>query len=153
MLDNRPKRYRNAVVPHIYIDGAAKAIEFYERAFGATELFRIAQANGRILHAEIEIADSVIMMGDPDDKLYGEPRSLGRCTAGLHLFLEDNRTLFRRAIDAGAEPIQAPTEMFYGANSASVRDPFGHVWVLLTWKEDLAPDQMERRGREALAHS
>jgi len=86
-----PDRYRNAIVPHIYVDGAADAIAFYERAFGASELFRIAYPNGRILHAEISIGGSVFMIGDPDDRLYGEPRALGRCTAGLHIFLDDMR--------------------------------------------------------------
>ena len=147
----RPARYRNAIVPHIYIDGAADGIAFYQRAFGAVELFRIAHSNGRILHAEIEICGSVIMLGDPDDVLYAEPRKVGRCTAGLHLFVEDNASLLRRAVAAGARQIQPPTDMFYGASAASVRDPFGHVWVLLSWKEDLEPAEMERRGKAALS--
>lgn len=104
---------------HIYVDGAADGIAFYKRAFGAEELFRIARPNGKLLHAELSICGSVIMIGDPDKKLYDEPRALGRCSAGLHLFLDDNKTLLRRAVDAGAEEIQPPTDMFYGANSAS----------------------------------
>ena len=88
------------------------------------------------------------MIGDPDDRLYGEPRKLGRCTAGLHIFTDENASLFRRAVKAEAEAIQPPTDMFYGASSASVRDPFGHVWFMLSWKQDLAPAEMERRGRE-----
>jgi PhnB protein len=146
----RPGRYWNAVVPHIYVDGASEGMAFYERAFGAVELFRIARPNGKILHAEISICGSVVMIGDPDDKLYAEPRTLGRCTAGLHVFTDDNESLLRRAVEAGAEEIQPPTDLFYGANSASVRDPFGHVWVLLTWKEDLEPAEMERRGNALL---
>jgi len=143
----RPERYRNAIVPHIYIDGAAAAIDFYKRAFGAVELFRIAHPDGKILHAEIEICGSTVMLGDPDHKLYGEPRQLGACTAGLHLFVADNAALLRRAVDAGGEEVQRPTDMFYGANCASVRDPFGHVWVLLVWNQDLDPAEMERRGK------
>jgi PhnB protein len=146
----RPERYRNAIVPHIYVVGAANGIAFYQRAFGAVELFRIAHPDGKILHAELSICGSVVMIGDPDDRLYAEPRAVGRCTAGLHIFTDDNATLLRRAVAAGAEEIQPPTAMFYGANSASVRDPFGHVWVLLTWKEDLDPAEMERRGNELL---
>jgi PhnB protein len=149
----KPERYRNAIVPHIYVSGASRGIAFYQRAFGAVELFRIARADGSIVHAEISIGGSVIMIGDPDGKLYDEPGRLGHCTAGLHVITDDNEGLFRRATDAGAEPIQHPTDMFYGASSASVRDPFGHVWVLLTWKEDLSPAEMERRGREALART
>ncbi|HEX3915098.1 MAG TPA: hypothetical protein VHW71_16485 [Steroidobacteraceae bacterium] len=102
----KPARYRNAIVPHIYVDGAAAAIGFYQRAFGAVELFRITGPHGRIVHAELSICGSVVMMGDPDDRLYGEPRLLGRCSAGLHLFLDDNQDLLRRAVDAGAEEIQ-----------------------------------------------
>ncbi|TPM02653.1 MULTISPECIES: VOC family protein [unclassified Mesorhizobium] len=103
------------------------------------------------MHAEILICGVVIMIGDPDERLYGEPRTLGRCTAGLHIFTDDNATLLRRAVKAGAEEIQPPTNMFYGASSATVRDPFGHVWVLLSWKEDLDPAEMERRGNALLA--
>jgi PhnB protein len=91
------------------------------------------------------------MIGDPDNELYGEPRALGRCTAGLHIFTDNNVALLRRAVEAGAKEIQSPTDMFYGANSASVRDPFGHVWVLLSWKQDLDPADMERRGNALLA--
>jgi PhnB protein len=146
----RPARYRNAAVPHIYVDGASDGIAFYERAFGAVEVLRVTRPNGRILHAEISICGSLVMIGDPDETLYAEPRALGRCTASLHLFPHDNEALLRRAVEAGAEEIQPPTDLFYGANSASVRDPFGHVWVLLTWKEDLEPAEMERRGNALL---
>jgi PhnB protein len=150
-MTERPERYRNAIVPHIYIDGASDAIAFYKRAFDAVELFRIARPDGRILHAEVSICNSVLMIGDPDNESYGEPRALGRCTAGLHIFTDNNVALLRRAVEAGAEEIQPPTDMFYGANSASVRDPFGHVWVLLSWKQDLDPAEMERRGNALLA--
>lgn len=78
----RPERYRSAVVPHIYIDGAAAAIDFYERALGAVELFRIARPDGRILHAELSICGSLVMLGDPDETLYGEPRKVGPCGDG-----------------------------------------------------------------------
>ncbi|TPL58501.1 VOC family protein [Mesorhizobium sp. B2-4-2] len=150
-MTERPERYRNAIVPHIYVDGASDGIAFYERAFGAMELFRIAHPGGKIMHAEILICGAVIMIGDPDERLYGEPRTLGRCTAGLHIFTDDSATLLRRAVKAGAEEIQPPTNMFYGASSATVRDPFGHVWVLLSWREDLDPAEMERRGNALLA--
>src|SRR6185437_12965155 len=140
----RPQRYRDAIVPHIYVDGAADAIAFYKRAFGAEELFRIAHPGGKILHAEMSICGCVVMIGDPDNRLYGEPRALGGCTAGRHIFVDDNAALLRRAVAAGAEEIQPPTEMFYGASSASARDPFGHV-------KDLDPAEMEKRGNALLA--
>jgi PhnB protein len=147
----RPLRYANAVVPHIYIQGAAKAVAFYAQAFGAREVFRIAAPDGRIVHSELSVCDATVMLGDPDGRFYDEPRELGACTAGLHLIVDDNAAVLTRAVAAGCEQIQPPTDMFYGANSASVRDPFGHVWVLLTWKEDLSPAEMERRGTAALS--
>ncbi len=152
-MTRRPERYRNAIVPHIYIDGAAAAIAFYARAFGAEELLRIASPNGKIIHAELAIAGSVVMLGDPDHQLYAEPKALGACTAGLHIFTDDDAALVTRAVDAGCELIQPPTAMFYGARSASVRDPFGHVWVVLAWVEDLGPAEMEERGKRALARA
>jgi PhnB protein len=143
----RPDRYRDAVVAHIYVDGAADAIAFYEGAFGARELFRITGKDGKIVHGELAICGSVVMIGDPGGQgLYGEPRTLGACTAGLHLMVDDNAALMRRAIDAGAEEVQPVTDMFYGASSGSLRDPFGHVWVLLSWNEDPDPAEIERRG-------
>jgi PhnB protein len=150
-MTEAPGRYRNAVVSHIYVDGAADAIAFYKRAFGAVELFRVAHPDGKILHAEISICGAVVMIGDPDQRLYGEPRALGRCTAGLHIFLDDNAALLRRAVAAGAKEIQPVTEMFYGATSASLRDRFGHVWVLLSWRQDMDPAEIERRGNALLA--
>ncbi|MBZ9851678.1 VOC family protein [Mesorhizobium sp. CA14] len=146
----RPFRYLNAVVPHIYVQGAAKAVAFYTEAFGAEEMLRIAAPDGRILHSELAICNATVMLGDPTSELYDEPRQVGACTAGLHLMVDDNTTVLARAVAAGCEQVQPPTDMFYGANSASVRDPFGHVWVLLTWNEDLSPAEMERRGKAAL---
>jgi PhnB protein len=143
----RPDRYRNAVVAHIYVEGAAEAIAFYTKAFDARELFRVAGKDDKIVHSEIAICDSVVMIGDPtDEHLYGEPRKLGACTAGLHVMVDDNAALMRRATAAGAEELQPVTDMFYGATSGAVRDPFGHVWVLLSWKEDPDPAEIERRA-------
>jgi PhnB protein len=147
----RPDRYRNAIVPHIYVDGAATAVAFYERAFGAQELFRITGKDGKIVHGEMTICGSVVMIGDPGDgRLYGEPRKLGGCTAGLHIMVDDNEVLLRRAVAAGADEVQPVTDMFYGASAGSVRDPFGHVWVLLSWKEDPDAAEIERRGTALL---
>jgi hypothetical protein len=98
-MTERPDRYRNSIVPHIYVDGASDAIAFYKRAFGAVELFRIAHPNGKILHAEISICGSVVMIGDPDDRLYAEPRvleSVRKHQAGLQSFLSMRRIEARR---------------------------------------------------------
>jgi PhnB protein len=152
LMDKRPDRYRNAVVAHIYVDGAADAIDFYEKAFGAKELFRVVGKNGKIVHGEIAICGSVVMIGDPgDSNLYGEPRKLGGCTAGFHIMVNDNEALLHRAIAAGAKQVQPVTDMFYGASAGSVRDPYGHVWVLLAWKEDPDAAEIERRGAALLS--
>src|SRR5215469_14785936 len=95
----RPARYANAVVPHTYIRGAEAAIAFYAQAFGAEELFRIATPDGRIVHSELSICGSTVMLGDPEERLYDEPRRLGATTAGLHLMVEDNRAVLARALE------------------------------------------------------
>jgi PhnB protein len=148
-MEKRPDRYRNSVVPHIYVDGAADAIAFYEKAFGAKELFRVAGKDGKIIHSEISICGSVLMIGDPTNSIYGEPQKLGGCTAGLHIMVDDNEALMRRSIAAGAEQVQSVTAMFYGASAGSVRDPYGHVWVVLSWKEDPDLDEIKRRSSSA----
>jgi PhnB protein len=146
-VDKRPDRYHNAVVAHIYAERAADAIAFYEQAFGAVELFRVTGNAGKIVHGELAICGSVVMIGDPGESgLYGEPRRLGACSAGLHVMVDDNEALLRRATAAGAEEVQPVTDMFYGASAGVVRDPFGHVWVLLSWKEDPDAAEIERRG-------
>jgi PhnB protein len=149
-MSRPPDRYKHTVVPHIYIDGAEAAIAFYRAAFGAVEMFRIDGPDGRIVHAELSMCGATVMLGDPTDpSLYADPRTLGHTTAGLHLFVDDAAAVQDRAVAAGAEAIQPPADLFYGARSASVRDPFGHVWVLLTWLEDLSTQEIERRGRQA----
>ena len=115
-----PEGY-HTLTPYLAVEDTAKAIDFYKEAFGAEELFRIAAPDGRIVHSELTVCDATVMLGDPDARLYDEPRQLGACTAGLHLIVDDNAAVLARALAAGCEQIQPPTEMFYGANSASVR--------------------------------
>jgi PhnB protein len=151
-MERRPDRYLNAVVAHIYVDGAAEAIAFYKKAFDAQELFRVNGKDGKIVHAEITICGSVVMIGDLGESgLYGEPRNLGACSAGLHIMVDGNEALLRRATAAGAEEVQPVTDMFYGASSGTMRDPFGHVWVLLSWNEDPDAAEIERRGATLLS--
>lgn len=144
-----PDRYRYAVVPHIAIDGAAEAMEFYTAAFGAEELMRIARPDGRILHAEIRIRDSVLMLGDADGE-FVSPGTAGGTTAGLHVYVEDVDALHRRAVEAGATSLQPPTDMFYGDRTTILKDPFGHLWVFLAHVEDLSLEEITRRGAALL---
>jgi PhnB protein len=136
---------------HIMIDGAATAIEFYARAFGAEELFRIADQDGRVVHAEIRIHGSLVMLGDPDPGLgFAAPTAAGT-SVGLHVHVDDVDGLSERAVRAGAELLTGPADMFYGDRSAILRDPFGHVWVLLTRREDLTIEEIVSRGTRALS--
>ncbi|MEO3752681.1 VOC family protein [Streptomyces sp. B6B3] len=142
-----PEHYRNAAIAHVMLDGAAAAIDFYARAFGAEELFRIDGPDGRILHAEISIQGSVLMLGDAEGPFFKAPTALGGTTVGLHVFVDDVDALTHQATTAGAELLQPPTDQFHGDRTSILRDPHGHVWVLLTHQEDLTPDELLRRAR------
>ena len=144
-----PDRYRFSVIPHIFIDGASKAIEFYKAAFGATEIFRVAKPDGKIVHAEIRIGRSVVMVGDAEGA-FADPRSLGGVSVGLHVYVDDVDARFARAVSAGATAIQPVQGMFYGDRTGMLRDPFGHIWVLLTHNEDMAPEDIKRHGEAML---
>ncbi|MCF3128851.1 VOC family protein [Streptomyces olivochromogenes] len=148
-----PEHYRNAVIAHVMIDGAANAIDFYSKAFGAEELFRLGQPDGRILHAEISIQGSTIMLGDAEGPIFAAPTGLGGTTVGLHAFVDDVDALAQRAVAAGAELLQPPTDQFHGDRTAILRDPYGHVWVLLTHVEDLTPDEIARRAQALITES
>ncbi|MFD9789351.1 VOC family protein [Streptomyces sp. NPDC059070] len=143
-----PETYRNAVVAHIMLDGAARAIEFYTRAFGAVELFRLDGPEGRVLHAEIKIHGSTVMLGDAEGPVFGAPTAVGGTTVALHVFVEDVDAVAHRAAAAGAEILQPPTDQFHGDRTAIVKDPYGHVWIFLTHLEDLTPEEVARRARE-----
>ncbi|MEU1202750.1 VOC family protein [Streptomyces sp. NPDC005813] len=143
-----PETYRNAVISHIMVDGAAAAIDFYTRAFGAEELFRLDGPDGRIVHAEVRIQGSTIMLGDPEGPFFRAPTAVGGTTVGLHVYVDDVDALAHRATAAGAELVQPPADQFHGDRTTILRDPFGHVWVFLTHLEDLTPDEVARRARE-----
>jgi PhnB protein len=145
-----PEAYRNAVVAHIMLDGAADAIDFYARAFGAVELFRLDGPDGRVLHAEIRIQGSTLMLGDAEGPHFHAPTTAGGTTVGLHVFVDDVDALAQRAAEAGAELLQPPADQFHGDRTAILKDPYGHVWVFLTHLEDLTPAELARRARELL---
>jgi PhnB protein len=130
------------------VNGASRAIAFYEKAFGATELFRIVRPDDRIVHAEMRIGESVIMVGDADGP-FRDPNSLHGSSVGLHVYVENVDTLFAQAVSVGAKVIQSVQDMFYGDRTCMLEDPFGHIWVLLTYQEDMQPEEFKKRG-EAL---
>ncbi|GGV44390.1 VOC family protein [Streptomyces griseoflavus] len=146
-----PERYRHAVIPHIMVDDAAAAIDFYRRAFGAREDFRIDAPGGGILHAEITIGRSALMLGDASVEeaeagSFAAPASLGGGTSvALHVFVPDVDGLAKRAEAAGAEILQPPTDMFHGDRTVVLKDPQGHMWVFLTHLEDVTEEELRRR--------
>ncbi|MGX2998206.1 VOC family protein [Streptomyces sp. JNUCC 64] len=148
--DPTPERYRHAVVPHIMLDDAAAAVDFYERAFGAREEFRLDDPGGGVLHAEIVIGRAVLMLGDSGadgsgSAPFAAPAAIGGTSVALHVFVPDVDALTARAEAAGAEVLQPPGDRFHGDRTAVLRDPFGHVWVFLTHQEDLSGDEARRR--------
>lgn len=140
-----PDGYHTAT-PYLIVNGAAQAIDFYKKAFDATELFRMAGPDGRVGHAEIRIGDSVIMLADETpDMGYRSPRSLGGAAVSTMLYVEDVDDRFNRAVAAGAQVQRPLANQFYGDRSGTLEDPFGHVWTIATHVEDVPPDEMKRR--------
>lgn len=140
-----PEGY-HSVTPYLAVRNATAALEFYQKAFGATELMRMADDRGKIGHAEIRIGDSPIMLADehPDIDFLG-PESRGGSTVSIMVYTEDVDALFRRALEAGATEVRPLKDEFYGDRVGSVRDPFGHIWHLATHKEDVPPEEIEAR--------
>jgi PhnB protein len=145
-----PDGYRTAT-PYLIVKGAADAIDFYKRAFGATELLRMADPQGKVGHAEIKIGDSVIMLADEHPAMgYRGPRALGGSSVSILLYVEDVDEVFERAVKAGARAQRPVMDQFYGDRSGTLEDPFGHVWTVATHVEDVEPEEMKRRAEAAM---
>ncbi len=141
----------HTITPYITVRGAAKAIEFYKTAFGATEIMRFAAPDGTVMHAEVEIGGSRVMLGD-EMPAFGNrsPESLGGTSGGLCVYLPDVDAAFARAVAAGAKEFKPVADQFYGDRSGTVVDPFGHVWTLATHIEDVSIPEMQRRCAELM---
>jgi uncharacterized glyoxalase superfamily protein PhnB len=140
----------HTLTPHLVVKGAAKAIAFYEKALGASELYRMPGPGGKVGHAELQLGDSRFYIADewPGGAL-AAPKA---ASVGLHVYVADCDALFQRALAAGAKVVMPLTDMFWGDRFGQVRDPFGHVWSIATHKEDLSPEEMAKRGAEAMAN-
>jgi PhnB protein len=146
-----PEGYRS-VTPYLAVEDASAAIDFYKRAFGATERMRMDGPEGKIAHAELEIGDSLIMLSDPfPHSQTRPPTELSGATGGIFLYVEDVDASFERAVDAGATVASPLEDMFWGDRFGSVMDPFGHHWSLATHKEDLTEEEIAERGQAAMA--
>lgn len=139
-----PEGY-HSVTPYITVDDAAKALDFYKTAFGATEIVRM-DMGGKIGHAEVRIGDSVVMLSDewPDRGKLG-PKSRGGATSSLMVYVDDVDSAFKKAVAAGATETMAVEDQFWGDRMGGVNDPFGHSWMLATHVEDVPEDEMKRR--------
>jgi PhnB protein len=137
----------HAITPYLVCDGAAAAMTFYAKVFGAKELFPPMSApGGKIGHAEMRIGDAVIMLADEAPEMgYRGPRAHGGTPVSLLLYVNDVDATCRAAVDAGAKVQREVKNQFYGDRSGTIEDPFGHVWTIATHVEDVAPDEMERR--------
>ncbi|MCB1534703.1 MAG: VOC family protein [Rhodoblastus sp.] len=139
------------VTPHLICAGAADAIEFYKKAFGATEMFRLPGPDGRLMHASIMIGDSMIMLVDEMKEMGAlGPKSRGGTPVGIHLQVEDADALFARAVAAGAAVKMPVMDMFWGDRYGVVVDPFGHEWSIATHIRDLTPDEIAAAALEAM---
>ena len=145
-----PDGYDQAV-PYLACRDAAKALDFYAKAFGATETMRMAAPDGKIGHAEIKIGHALIMLSDEYPEMKVEsPQTIGGTAVGIHIYVPDVDALTQRAVAAGAIVERPLANQFYGDRSVTLKDPFGHRWFFATHVEDVAPDELKRRAEAAM---
>lgn len=141
----------HTVTPYLAVRGAARALEFYAKAFGAEELYRMPGPGGSIMHAEIRIGDSPVMLGEESvERGAPSPQALNGSPVSLLLYVPDVDASFARATGAGCTAEMPPTDMFWGDRYGTVRDPFGHRWGIATHKEDVPPEEMAKRAAQAM---
>lgn len=132
--------------PYLRVRGADKAIDFYKKAFGATEKFRLTEPSGRIGHVELDFGTTTLMLSDeyPEYSI-GGPQTIGGTSVSIHLHVDDADAMIASAVAAGAEIVRPAVDQFYGERSGTVRDPFGHEWNIGHHLEDVTPAEMQRR--------
>lgn len=134
-----------SVTPHLVVKDAAKAIDFYTRAFGAQELFRLPMPGGGVAHAEIQIGNSRIMLGEEMPEMgYRSPQALGGTPLGLMLYVENVNEAFPRALKAGAKELRPLKDEFWGDRAGTLLDPFGHRWMIATHTRDVSEAEMQK---------
>lgn len=141
-----PKGY-HAVTPYLSVKGAAGAIAFYKKAFGAKEVMRMPGPGGTIGHAEIQVGDSRIMLADEFPEMnFRSPRSVGGTPVNIHLYVADVDKVVKKAVAAGAKSLRPVADQFYGDRSGSLEDPFGHVWHIATHIKDIPMKELKKRA-------
>ena len=140
-----PDGYYTAT-PYLIVKGAARALDFYKQAFGAQELMRFPMPDGKVGHAEIKIGNSPIMLADEFPEMgHKSPESLGGSPVSIMLYVPDVDKTFAQALKAGGKELQPLKDQFYGDRSGTLTDPFGHVWTVSTHKEDVSPEEIDKR--------
>ncbi len=148
-----PDGYHTAT-PYLIIKDAARAIEFYKKAFGATEIMRMAEPSGKVTHAEIKIGNSPIMLADEFPEMGARsPQTIGGSPVSIFLYVENVDALANQAIAAGAKVLMPVQDQFWGDRYGKLADPFGHVWDIATHKEDVAPEEIHKRAAAAFGKS
>jgi len=136
----------HSVTPYLVVKGAADAIEFYKKALGAVETVRMPGPGGRIMHAEVKIGNSMVMLSDEHpERGYLSPKTIGGAGVSIMLYTDSVDTTYTQALAAGATGTTPPTDMFWGDRMANITDPFGHSWAIATHTEDVSPDEMKKR--------
>jgi PhnB protein len=142
-----PEGYAS-VTPYITISGASDAIAFYKKAFGAEEVMRMNSPDGKVMHAEIRIGGSVIMLHDENPEWKAlSPKTIGGSASSIMLYVPDVDAVMKAAEQAGATVTMPAADQFYGDRCGNITDPFGHKWAIATHIEDVAPDEIERRAK------
>ena len=142
----------HTVTPYLVVEDAAAAIDYYKKAFGATERGRMEGPDGKIGHAEVQIGDAVVMVSDPVPQGSTRPPiELGGTTSSVVLYVEDVDAVVERAVDAGGIVVMEVADQFWGDRFGTITDPFGHVWSVATHVEDVPPEEMEQRAKAAMA--
>jgi PhnB protein len=140
-----PDKY-HSITPYLYVKGAPAAIEFYKNVFGATEIVAMPGPNGRIMHAELRLGDSIVMLADEDpSRGIMSPHTIGGYSVGLLLYTENVDAVVQKALEHGAKRLHPVKDQFYGDRSGSLLDPFGHMWTVATHIEDVTPEEMQKR--------
>jgi PhnB protein len=145
-----PRGY-HTVTPSLVVRDAAKALEFYRKAFGAQETLRMPAPGGKIMHAEFRIGDSVIMLMDEMPEMSKSPQSLGGSPVGFYVYVENVDAAWKRAIEAGGKQVMPLQDMFWGDRTGCVEDPFGHKWNLAQHVGDPTPEEIQKGQKEFLA--
>lgn len=148
-----PEGY-HSVTPYLFIKGAASAIDYYKNVFGAKERMRMPGPNHQVMHAELQIGDSIVMLADENPQAgAASPQTVGGASNSLHVYVEDVDTVTQKAVSGGAKLVRPVKDEFYGDRIGTISDPFGQIWSIATHIEDVSPEEMQKRMAKAMGHA